>query len=108
HPNHKGFYTVKDYIEREPMAGSDIEGILPWGNHQLGNAKSRLLSPLHVANTLESYSGIALLSLQKRPKIVYGSIDELDQTLSDIESFAWIGKYYAEKIRAACDLALFD
>jgi hypothetical protein len=28
--------------------------------------------------------------------------------LSDIQGFALIGKYYSEKIRAACDLALFD
>ena len=34
--------------------------------------------------------------------------NEVHQTLSDIEAFAMIGKYYSEKIRAACDLSLFD
>lgn len=108
HPSHKGFYTVKDYIEREPMEGSDIESILSWASNQLSSTKSRFLSPLHVAGTLEKLSDTSLASLQKLPKIVHSSPDELNQTLSDIEGFALIGKYYAEKIRAACDLALLD
>jgi len=108
HPSHKGFYTVKDYIERVPMEGSNIDGILPWALKKLSVAKTELISPLQVADTLELLSNISLASLKKMPKIVHASADELNQTLSDIEGFANIGKYYAEKIRAACDLALFD
>ena len=66
------------------------------------------MSPMQVADTLELSSNISLASLKKMPNIVHASPDELNQTLSDIECFADIGKYYAEKIRAACDLALFD
>ncbi|MES1218498.1 MAG: hypothetical protein ABUT20_23530, partial [Bacteroidota bacterium] len=108
HPSHKGFYTVKDYIERVPMEGSNIEGILPWAIKKINNTKSPLISPLQVADTLELLSNISLASLKKMPKIIHSSPDELNQTLSDIQGFALIGKYYAEKIRAACDLALFD
>jgi hypothetical protein len=108
HPNHKGFYTVKDYIEREPMQGSNIEGILAWSRNQLTGDKSNLISPLNVADTLEKLSNNSLQGLKKLPKAIHNSPTELNQTLSDIESFAIIGKYYAEKIRAACDLALLD
>ena len=108
HPNHKGFYTVKDYVEREPMQGSNIEPILNWAAKQLNGIKSNLISPLSVADTLESLSNIALSSLQKLPLPIHQSNNEQHQTLSDIQGFAIIGKYYAEKIRAACDLALFD
>ncbi|MBK5271507.1 MAG: hypothetical protein JJE22_10890, partial [Bacteroidia bacterium] len=108
HPSHKGFYTVKDYIEREPMQGSNIEGILSWVIKKLSGKKIEMISPLQVADTLELFSNISLASLTKMPKIITTSPDELNQTLSDIQSFALIGKYYTEKIRAACDLALLD
>lgn len=108
HPSYKGFYTVKDYIEKEPVQGSNMEGILPWTARQLNNTKSNLLSPLDVADTLERLSTTALTSVKNIRQPVHSSADETNQTLSDIQGFAMIGKYYAEKIRAACDLALLD
>ncbi|HLG39293.1 MAG TPA: hypothetical protein VI461_06480 [Chitinophagaceae bacterium] len=108
HPNHKGFYTVKDYAEREPMHGSNIEPVLSWANKKLNESGTNLLSPLDVADTLEMFSDIAFASLKKLPKAVHISATGLNQTISDIEGLAWIGKYYAEKIRAACYLALLD
>jgi hypothetical protein len=108
HPRHKGFYTVKDYIEREPMEGSNIETILSWAKNKLSNQKPELFSPINVADTLESLSNTALSVLKTLPAPKHRMNDELNQTLSDIQGFAIIGKYYAEKIRAACDLALFD
>ncbi len=108
HPSHKGFYTVKDYVERVPMAGSNVEGILAWTETKSANKKTgSVTTPLQVADTLELFSNTALSSLRKLPKAIAQSPDELNQTLSDIEAFAMIGKYYAEKIRAACDLSLF-
>ena len=41
-----------------------------------------------------------------RPKI--GGDKELRLTLGDFEAFAHLGNYYAAKILAAVDLALFD
>ena len=108
HPNYKGFYTVKDYAERIPMEGSNIETVLTWINNKLAGNSNKMLSPLNVADSLEALSNTAFASLNKLIKVNHKSADELDQTLSDIEGFAWIGKYYAEKIRAACDLALLD
>ena len=40
HPSHKGFYTVKDYIESVPMQGSNIEGILAWAENKISNGKN--------------------------------------------------------------------
>lgn len=108
HPSHKGFYTVKDYIEREPMQGSNILGILPWVYNELSNIKSPLLSPVNVADTLQLLSSVSLNILQKLRVANHRQPDEMNQTLSDIAGFATIGNYYAEKIRAACDLALLD
>jgi hypothetical protein len=33
---------------------------------------------------------------------------ELRKTVNDCEALAWLGRYYAAKIRGACALALFD
>lgn len=108
HPSYKGFYTVKDYIETVPMEGSNIEGILAWRDKYLSGNKNNLLTPLNVADTLEQLCNVSLTALQKLPKPLHNSPGELNQTLSDIQAFSMIGKYYAEKIRAACDLALLD
>ena len=108
HPSHKGFYTVKDYIEREPMQGSNIADILTWVKEKLAGVKNNQLAPTDVADTLDRLSDIALATLKKIQRPGHDFSTELYQTLTDIEGFAMIGKYYSEKIRAACDLALLE
>ena len=108
HPTHKGFFTVADYIEREPMPGSNIRNIYLWAQYQHGNKMDSLQSPLAVADTLGRLSSEALSGLNALPKRKPGSFAELDQTLGDIEAFGHIGNYYAAKMRAACSLALYD
>lgn len=108
HPRHNGFYTVADYIEREPMPGSGIRNIYLWVKYQHEGKEDSLISPLAVADTLISLSRDALAGLKSLPTRQVGSFAELDQTLGDIEAFAHIGNYYAAKIKAACSLAKFD
>ncbi len=108
HPTHKGFYTVADYIEREPMPGSRIRNIYLWAKYQHEGKQDSLQSPMAVADTLSMLSSIALSGLKKLPARKAGSFSELDQMLGDIEAFAHIGNYYAAKMRAACALANFD
>ncbi len=108
HPTHKGFYTVGDYIEREPMPGSGIRNIYLWAQLKHEGKTDSLLSPLAVADSLSALSAAALSGLKSLPTRKAGSFTELDQTLGDIEAFGHIGNYYAAKMRAACSLALFD
>lgn len=108
HPTHKGFFTVADYIEREPMPGSRIRNIYLWAKYQHEGKVDSLQSPLAVADTLARLSADALSGLKALPIRKVGSFKELDQTLGDIEAFAHIGNYYALKMRAACSLAKFD
>ncbi len=108
HPRHKGFYTVADYIEREPMPGSGIRNIYLWARNQHEGKGDSLLSPMAVADTLARLSAEALGGLKALPSRKAGSYNELDQTLADIEAFAHIGNYYSAKMKAACSLALFD
>ena len=108
HPTHKGFFTVADYIEREPMPGSNIRNIYLWAKYKHEGTIDSLQSPWAVSDTLASLSGQALAGLKGLPTRKSGSFTELDQTLGDIEAFAHIGNYYALKMKAACSLALYD
>jgi hypothetical protein len=72
------------------------------------NKTDDYMSPLAVADSVTKYSRLAMIYLNQLPKPVVGSSAELDQTIGDIEAFATIGYYYAEKIRGACSLALFN
>jgi hypothetical protein len=107
-PTYKGFYTVKDFIEVDPVAGSNIRNIAAWAQNYKLNETDSLMSPVAVADTVSKYSRLAMICLSEISARNPESSDELDQTLGDIEAFATIGFYYAEKIRGACSLALFN
>jgi len=104
----KGFYTVKDFMEVEPAPGSNISNVIRWAQNYKLNSPDSLISPLDAADSLSRYAKIALISLKSLPVRKINSSDELDLTLGDIEAFAEIGNYYAEKIRGACSLALYN
>ncbi len=104
----KGFYTVKDFMEVEPAPGSHISNVIRWAQNYKLNLSDSLISPLAAADTLSRYARMALISLKSLPARKIGSSDEIDLTLGDIEAFAAIGNYYAEKIRGASSLALYN
>lgn len=104
----KGFYTVKDFMEVEPAPGSNISNVLRWAQNYKLNRSDSLISPLAAADSLSRYAKMAMISLKSLPERKIGSSEELDLTLGDIEAFAEIGNYYAEKIRGACSLALYN
>jgi hypothetical protein len=108
HPSYKGFYTVKDFMEVDPMPGSNIMNITEWAQNFKSNRPDSRMSPLAVADSISKYAKLAAIFLQPLPAQKPGSFDELTQTLGDIEAFAAIGNYYQEKIRGACSLALFN
>jgi hypothetical protein len=107
-PTYKGFYTVRDFMEVDPMPGSNIQNITAWAENYKLNKNEDMMSPLAVADSISKYSRLAMIYLQQLPALKPGSSDELNQTLGDIEAFSAIGFYYSEKIRGACYLALFN
>lgn len=108
HKNYKGFYTVRNFMEVDPMPGSNIQNINEWAQNYLSKTPETRLTPIQVADSISKYSRLALIYLQQLPAQKQGSFDELTQTLGDIEAFATIGNYYQEKIRGACSLALYN
>jgi hypothetical protein len=103
------FYTVAEYMNGVTMPGSGILNIRQWRYKLLNQEPLGALSPLDAADSLAGAADTTLrlvaalradqTSLQNR---------ELRLTLGDYEAMAHLGRYFAEKIRGASDLALFD
>ncbi len=107
HPRWRGFYTVKDFIEKFTMPESGVLDIMQWREKKLAGQPMDGQTPLEVADNLAQYSARALeLAREMRPAA--GANKELIQTLGDIEALAHLGHYYAAKIHGAADLAIFD
>jgi len=106
-PRHKGFYTVRHFIEGHTMPESGILDILEWRERLAAGKAMEALTPLDVAAALREHAARALARLDAlRPAA--SKDKELRLTVGDIEAFAHIGNYYSEKILGASDLALFD
>ncbi len=107
HPRHKGFYTIRHFMEGDTMPASGIATIRQWREDVVAGRKTEGLTPLDVAQVLETDAKGALEKVASlRPHASPGS--ELDQTLTDLQCMAYLGLYYADKIRAAAALGLYD
>lgn len=111
HPRHRGFYTVRHFIEGGTMPGAGVLNIIEWRTALLAKQPPRGVKPLEIAATLDAHATAALEALpQLRGAAIRSErgAKEYAATLGDIEAMAHLGSYYAAKIRGACDLALFD
>jgi hypothetical protein len=107
HPNYRGFYTVRDFIEGEGMPGSGNLTVREWRERLFAGQPMDGVTPLEVASNLRRDADAALRGVAAlRPK--QGENRDLQLTLGDIEALARLGQYYAAKIEGACELALFD
>lgn len=107
HPKHKGFYTVRHFIEGATMPESGILNIIEYREKIHNKQNLRGLTPPQVADALNVHAQTTLqLVSDMRPK--QKANKELRLLLGDLEAMAHLGNYYAEKILGATDLALFD
>lgn len=103
----KGFYSVKAFAEGVTMPGSGLLNIRQWRSRRASGAAMEGPAPPQVAEALKAHAGKTLaLVAELRPR--QDGDRELRLTLGDCEAMAHLGNYYAEKILAAADLALFD
>lgn len=106
-PRVKGFYTVRHFVEGVTMPGSGNLDIREWRRRLLEKLPMTGTTPLQIATRLR---GLALETEQHLAALraSTSSSEELAASLDDWSCFAALGHYYAEKIEAACALALFD
>lgn len=102
-------YTVAEFMDGLPMPGTQILSIRAWRYRLANGIAMAATTPPEVADTLAGFANSALnLVGELRAVPINLSSHELRQTIGDNEAMAHLGVYYAEKIRGACDLALFD
>jgi hypothetical protein len=106
HPRYRGFYTVRHFMEGEAMPGSGVLNIRDWRRKEIAGGAMDGIMPLQIADQLEKRANGALAALPSLRSGAPGK--ELRLTLEDIEAMSRLAQYYAEKIRAAAALALYD
>ncbi len=110
-----GFLTLDDYhFDRDPMPLKRIKhapdpqciSVTDWAKAFLAGKSLKGVTPLQVADNLDGYAAVALKALPMLRTQAKNNT-ELQETLNDIESMAYLGRYYADKMRGAARLALF-
>lgn len=107
HPKSKGFYTVRHFMEGISMPGANVLCIRDWRERLAARKPMEGTTPLEIANALEYAATRTLTSLDALRDAAKEDA-ELQKNITDCEALAWLGRYYASKIRGACALALFD
>ncbi|MFO8013972.1 MAG: hypothetical protein R6X20_11795 [Phycisphaerae bacterium] len=101
-----GFLTVEGFFKHPPLRTSGILSVQEYAKTVVTGEPADGLTPMEVADHLDRLAARALAgvaALRKGP----GLGKELAATLTDMESMACLGRYYADKIRGAADLAVF-
>ncbi len=108
-PSFHGYYTVKDFAEGQSMPGAGVLNIRQWRSNLIAKRPMTGVTPLQIADALQGAAREAMeAATALRKQTPAANPTEYRKTLVDIESLAWLGNYYAEKIRGACGLALYD
>ena len=109
HPKSKGrgFYSVRHFMEGSSMPGAEVLCIRDWRTRLTAGQPMEQTTPLEIADALDGAVAETFSSLDALREAAKQDI-ELEKTVKDCEALAWLGRYYASKIRGACMLALYD
>jgi hypothetical protein len=94
-------------MEGISMPGADVLCIRDWRARLTSRQPMKQTTPLEIADTLNGAVTEIFASLDSLREAARED-SELQNTVNDCEAMAWLGRYYASKIRGACALALFD
>jgi hypothetical protein len=105
-----GFASVRDLITPKyaPMR-ADEDGeqprLMSVKAFVDGEAPGGRRTPLEVADLLQQHADNGITRVDA---LAPGANEELKDTVADIRAMAWLGRYYAEKIRGAVDLYRYE
>jgi len=99
-----GYHDLTNFINLKPHDGTGYISIPDYVIAFLSNSDVKGITPLQVADNIIKYADIALNWADKQS---LANSQELKVTIDDIKTMAWLGKYYAHKIKAATYLAIF-
>ncbi len=102
----KGFLPVDQFFEYPPLEGSGILSVQAYADTINEHKAVNGLTPLTLADRLDALAETTLTGV-KRLRTKAKGHKELLATLTDMEATAYLGRYYADKIRGAAELAVF-
>jgi hypothetical protein len=94
-------------MEGISMPGAEVLCIRDWRARLAARQPMTGTTPIEIADALDGAVAATFGSVDALREAAPGDA-ELRKTVNDCESLAWLGRYYAAKIRGACALALFD
>jgi hypothetical protein len=94
-------------MEGISMPGAEVLCIRDWRLRLAARKPMEQTTPLEIAEALDGSAAETLAALEPLREAAKQD-SELRKTVNDCEALAWLGRYYASKIRGACALALFD
>ena len=102
----RGFLSLDQFFEHPPLNGSGILSVQDYAAALLADKPFDGITPMEVADRLDalaqkSLAGVEKLAASDKPG------KELAATLTDIRAMAHLGRYYADKIRGAAQVAVF-
>jgi hypothetical protein len=101
-----GFLSLNQFFQHPPLPGSGILSVQDYARGVLADEPPGGITPMEVAARLDRLADESLegaTGLQPAD----AAAGELDATLTDIRAMAHLGRYYADKIRGAAQLAVF-
>ncbi len=102
----QGFLSVEQFFQHPPLRGSGILSIQEYASSVIKEEAPDGITPMEVSDNLDRLAEKALNGV-KTLRRNSDTNKELAATLTDIESMAYLGCYYADKIRGAAELAVF-
>jgi hypothetical protein len=102
----QGFLSVEQFFQHPPLRGSGILSIQEYASSVIKEEAPDGITPMEVSDNLDRLAEKALNGVKTLRKNS-DTNKELAATLTDIESMAYLGCYYADKIRGAAELAVF-
>jgi len=102
-----GFLTVDDsFFQYPPLRGAEILSVQEYAAALRAEKPFDGMTPMEVAMRLDTYAEQTLDGVKALRKQAGGQ-EEMLSTLMDLEAMAYLGRYYADKIRGAAELAVY-
>ena len=102
-----GFVTIREFIDCPTFDSERIMTIPEYARALAAGESDSRTTPFDIADSLHDLSASCLSEIDRMNASVR-STDECKETLADIEAMAWLGEYYAWKIRAAAAFYFYE
>jgi hypothetical protein len=96
-----GFHDVNRFITLDPLSTTGYQSVQDYGK----NPDYDGVTPIDISEQIHAHADRALDLVNEMD---HCGDKELRLTLGDIQSMAYMGKYYAHKIRGAAELAVYQ